>query len=49
MLVPHVPGIMTDYFAGRRAGHGVHCQGLAKDHPDALACRVRVLVLATVC
>lgn len=41
MLIPHVPGIMTDYFAGRRAAHPVHCEGLDKGAPDAAACRVR--------
>lgn len=39
LLIPHVPGIMTDYFAGRRAGHNLHCEGMAKDAPDAAACR----------
>jgi hypothetical protein len=40
LLVPHVPGIMADYFAGRRAGHELHCEGMAADAPDAAACRV---------
>ncbi|EFN55254.1 hypothetical protein CHLNCDRAFT_134588 [Chlorella variabilis] len=41
LLVPHVPGIMTDYFAERRAGHTLHCDGLPSDAaaPDAAACR----------
>ena len=43
LLVPHIPGIMTDYFAERRAGHTLHCDGLPSDAaaPDAAACRVR--------
>lgn len=44
LLIPHVPGIMTDYFAGRRAGRpgDLHCEGLPGDAPriDADACRV---------
>jgi hypothetical protein len=40
LLVPHVPGIMADYFAGRRAGHELRCEGMAADAPDAAACRV---------
>lgn len=43
LLIPHVPGIMTDYFAGRRAGRpgDLHCEGLPGDAPriDADACR----------
>lgn len=44
LLIPHVPGIMTDYFAGRRAGRpgDLHCEFLPADAPriDADACRV---------
>ncbi|KAL4420298.1 hypothetical protein ABPG77_001388 [Micractinium sp. CCAP 211/92] len=43
LLIPHVPGIMTDYFAGRRAGRpgDLHCEFLPADAPriDADACR----------
>ena len=41
LLVPHVPGLMADYFATRRAGWAVHCEGLAPGAPGADACRVR--------
>jgi len=45
LLIPHIPGIMTDYFAGRRVGRpgDLHCQGLPTDAPraEAEACRVR--------
>ncbi|PSC69918.1 CWF19 2 [Micractinium conductrix] len=42
LLIPHIPGIVTDYFAGRRTGHtDLHCEGLPSDAPaaDAAACR----------
>lgn len=38
---------MTDYFAGRRAGHNLHCEGMAKDAPDSAACRVGVVLCCT--
>ena len=41
VLVPHVPGMLTDYFAGRRVGHAVLCGSLPPDAPaaDAAACQ----------
>lgn len=49
MLIPHVPGIMTDYFASRRAGHPLHCEGMDRGAPDAAACRVRRACLLLFC
>lgn len=46
LLIPHVPGIMNDYFAQRRAGHTLRCDELPTDAPvlDTAACRVGLLL-----